>query len=408
MVTDLPSTYRRKLTAGFVAKAKFQPTTKNSDRTFYWDETLPGFGLVNTSGSHRSYCVQYYNSKRHSRRMTIDGVLNLTEARREAKAILGKVAKGGDPLQERKNQAESVHTTLRSVAENFFGREGKKLRSIGDRRASFERLIFPKFGSRQIDSIRRSEIVRLLDDIEDERGPQMARVVLGHLSRLFNWHAARCDSFLTPIVRGMARVKPSEHSRDRVLSDDEIRAIWRAAESMASPFGRFVQLALLTATRRNEAARMARDELAGGTWTIPAARMKGGVEHVIPLSAKARAIVDSAPAVGPYVFTTDGRRPIRGFTRFKAAIDRLSGVTGWRLHDLRRTARSLLSRAGVDANIAERCLAHSIGGVRGVYDRHSYFEEKRRAFEALAALVERIVDPQPNVLPMRGMQSVPG
>jgi integrase len=227
-------------------------------------------------------------------------------------------------------------------------------------------------------------------------------------SRLFNWHASRCDDFLSPIVRGMARVKPSEHSRSRVLSDDEIRAIWRAAEDMPGPFGRFIQLAFLTGVRRNEAARMARAELVGSTWTIPASRMKGGLEHVIPLSAKAKAIVDSVPAVGPYAFTTDGRRPIRGFTRFKAAIDSLSGVTGWRLHDLRRTARSLLSRAGVDADIAERCLAHSIGGIRGVYDRHSYVEEKRRAFEVLAALIERIVDPQPIVLPMRGIQPVPG
>src|SRR5262249_15980915 len=139
---------------------------------------------------------------------------------------------------------------------------------------------------------------------------------------------------------------------------------------------------LLTATRRAEAARMTRDEFGNGKdWIVPAARMKGKQEHVIPLSKAAKAIIDDMPVLGAFIFTLDGRRATRNFAVYKKALDKASGVTGWRLHDLRRAARSLMSRAGVAPDIAERCLAHKIGGVRGIYDRYAYYEEKARAFE---------------------------
>jgi integrase len=103
-----------------------------------------------------------------------------------------------------------------------------------------------------------------------------------------------------------------------------------------------------------------------------------------------------------FIFTANGKKTIGGLDRHKRAIDEASGVRGWVIHDLRRTARSLMSRAGVNADIAERCLGHVIGGARGIYDRHEYFEEKKRAFEALAGQIERIVNPQANVVPLHG------
>ena len=104
---------------------------------------------------------------------------------------------------------------------------------------------------------------------------------------------------------------------------------------------------------------------------------------------------------GEFVFSANGRQAIGNYTKHKQAIDEASGVTGWTLHDLRRTARSLMSRAGVPADHAERCLGHIIGGVRGVYDRHEYLDEKRRAFEALASQIQRIIEPQPNVVAIK-------
>jgi integrase len=157
-----------------------------------------------------------------------------------------------------------------------------------------------------------------------------------------------------------------------------------------------VQFVLSTAARRMEAANMTRGELDGNDWLIPASRMKGKQDHLVPLSKKALEILVGLPIIGKpdgFVFTNNGRRAFRGFGIYKADLQARSATSGWTLHDLRRTARSLMSRAGVDSDHAERCLGHVIGGVRGVYDRHGYREEKRRAFEALAGLIERIVQP---------------
>ena len=143
-------------------------------------------------------------------------------------------------------------------------------------------------------------------------------------------------------------------------------------------------------------------EIDGGDWTLPAARNKTKVDLVRPLSRVARAILDALPKRGDFVFTTDGLKPIANSSRAKRRLDVASGTEGWTLHDLRRTARSLMSRAGIPTDHAERCLGHVIGGVRGVYDRHEYHREKAQAFEALAALIERIVSGGGDVVQLRG------
>jgi integrase len=387
----------KRLTPAFVLKAPL-PTT--GDRIIYWDSDPTGFGLMVTARGRRSFVLQYRVSGR-SRRITFKPGLSLIEARKEARKLVGDIAKGGDPMEERRKAHPDAENALRTIAEEYFKREGGKLRSIDDRRAVFQRVILPKFGGRQIGSIKRSEIVRWLDSIEDKRGPASAQKAYAYLSKLFNWHATRDDDFLSPVVRGMSRVRPGERARDRILSDDELRALWLTAEATPGPFGAFVRVLLLTATRRNECARMSRSELDGDTWVIPSSRMKSKTEHVVPLSVPARAILDSLPILGEWIFTADGKLPIRGWGKFKTELDKRSGVTGWVLHDLRRTARSLMSRASVDADVAERCLAHSIRGTRSVYDRHSYVPQKAAAFEALAAQIERILHPAMNVVPLR-------
>jgi integrase len=275
-----------------------------------------------------------------------------------------------------------------------------KLRTTAKRRATLERLVYPKMGALQIEDIRRSDIRGLLDDIEDQRGAAMADQVLALLRRIMNWHAARDDDFVSPIVRGMARRESEE--RDRILTDDELRTAWNAAENYAAPWGFLVRFLLLTACRRTEAAAMTWSELQGDLWVIPAARYKTGTEVTLPLSAAAQGLLDGLPRIEgcDYLFTTDGRRPVSGFSTFKLKFDIACGVKDWRLHDLRRTARSLMSRAGVNHDIAERCMGHAIQGVRGVYDRHRYIVEMRGAFEKLAALIGTIIRQEPNVVPM--------
>jgi hypothetical protein len=275
--------------------------------------------------------------------------------------------------------------TLKAICEEFLSRS--ELRSKALRESAFSRLVYPELGHRAVAEIKRSEIAALLDDITFKSGPVMADQTLAYLRKVFNWHAARTDDFHSPIVMGMARTKPRERDRDRVLSDEELRRIWHACATDHA-FHRFVRFLLLTALRRNEASEAHQRELENGTLVIPAERMKGKEEFVCPFSDSAVALIGNKG----YWFSTDGGiTPISGFSKFKANLDRTSGVSDWTLHDLRRTARSLMPRAGVSEDHAERCMAHKITGVAGVYNRYAYLEEKREALAKLAALVGEIV-----------------
>jgi integrase len=160
-----------------------------------------------------------------------------------------------------------------------------------------------------------------------------------------------------------------------------------------------VRFLLLTAARRNEAKLLPWSEINGAEWKLPAARNKTKTELVRPLSKAAQALLQDLPRIdgGELVFTGDGRRPM-SLIAPKHVLDAACGVSGWTLHDLRRTARTLISRAGIAADIGERCLGHTIGGVRHVYDKHKYQAEMAHAFEALAAQIKRIVSPPANVV----------
>jgi integrase len=350
-----------------------------------------GFGVRVTAGGVRSF-VMNYSIARRERRYTIGQYpdWSVLRAVREARDLRQRIDRGEDPLDGRRKQETVTATTLKAIAEEYLVREGKALRSIDQRRATFERLVYPTLSDLQIADIKRSDIVKLLDKIEDERGPRMAHVTLAYISKLMNWHAQRSDDFRSPIVRGMGRVKPKERERERILSDDELRAVWRAAEASTAPFERMVRFILLTSARRTEAAAMPWSEI-NGDWTLPAARNKTNKDLVRPLSKEACAVLPAKVNGCPFVFTTNGADPLSAFSTFKLAFDKACGVTGWTLHDLRRTARSLMSRAGVPTDHAERCLGHVIGGIRGVYDKYEYLEEKRDAFNRLAALIMDIV-----------------
>jgi integrase len=390
---------RIRLTPAFVAAAVAE---SGKDRTVYWDDRLAGFGLMVTARGARSFVAQYRVAGK-SRRYTLDGVLGLEAARKAARGILGEAAKGLDPLAARQRRQAAATNTLRSIGDEYLARESERLRTAAERKRILERLIYPKLGTKQIDEIRRSDIVRVLDGIADKSGERTADYALAVLRRVFNWHASRSDDFSTPIRRGMARQRPREQQRTRILTDDEVRAVWRAAEGTAHAFDLYIRFLLLTATRRSEAAGMKRSEVQGGDWTIPGSRHKSKADFLLPLSQDAQALIGSIPRIGrsKFIFTTDGAAPLGGFSKFKREFDKRCGVTGWTLHDLRRTARSLMSRV-VPPDHAERAIGHVIPGVRGVYDRYSYRAEKLAAMEALASEIRRILAPDANVVPLRG------
>jgi integrase len=291
---------------------------------------------------------------------------------------------------------------VQCVAEEYFKREHGKLRTAAAREAALRRLVFPALGHQQIDTVKRSELVRLLDRIEDQSGPCQADRCLKYLGRIFNWHAARADEFKSPIVRGMGRYNAKEHERARVLDDDELRAIW-AASATGGAFPSLMRFLLLTSARRGEGAGLLWSEIEGTDWKLPAARNKVKADLIRPLSKAAQAVIAAQPHVDgcQFVFSNDGRRAL-SYSEPKRKFDLACGVSGWRLHDLRRTSRTLLSRAGVNSDIAERCLGHVIGGVRGVYDRHGFHAEMAHAYEQLAAQIDRIANPPAgDVVPLR-------
>jgi len=376
-----------------------QPTPEGK-RRIVWDAIVPGLGIRITDRGVKTFVLvtRYPGAASPApRSLGTYGAVTLEAARAKAREWLALIASGIDPEQHAIRKREQ---TFQAISEQYFLRKAKAHRSRAATEATLARLVYPTFGARPIETINRSDIVRLMDRIEDERGPVMASQTLAIINRVMNFHASRTDDFRSPIVRGMGR--GSGQARSRVLSDEELRAIWKATGDY-SIFGALLRFILLTATRRNEAAHMRWSELNGDrTWIIPAARYKTNIDHVIPLSELALSVLPGRN--GEFVFSVNGRNAIGGYGRHKQAIDEASGVSGWVIHDLRRTARSLLSRAGVASDHAERCLGHVIGGVRGVYDRHEYFDEKARAFEALATQVERIINPQDNIVSMRGQR----
>jgi integrase len=190
--------------------------------------------------------------------------------------------------------------------------------------------------------------------------------------------------------------KPSQETpRDRVLTDDELKAVWHAAASAGYPFGSVLQLLILTGQRRTEVSDMERAEINDGLWTLPRERVKNDRRHEVPLSRQAEAIIKASPHISDrYVFSLNGTSPFGGFSKAKARLDRAVGIADWTIHDLRRTAASGLARLGTDLAVIEKVLNHTSGtfaGIVGVYQRHEFAEEKRAALQQWADHVERLV-----------------
>jgi integrase len=322
--------------------------------------------------------------------------IGIEASREQARGILQRV-RAGLPAVETQGE------TFAPVAANWLKRhvDAKGVRTAHEIRRLLNSHVLPAWRDREFRSIRKSDVAALLDDVEDRSSAHQADAVLAVVRSVMHWHAARTDDYSSPIVRGMRRQSPQAQARAKILTDDELRTVWEAAET-AGPFGAAVRLCLLTAQRKSKVFKMRWDEIEDGEWSIPKDPREKDNAGILVLPDMAHSIIEAQPrfADNPYVFAgrTDG--PINGMSKCKARLDRTSGVNGWQLHDLRRTARSLQSRAGVRPDIAERVLGHAIGGVEAVYDRHSYKAEKADALARLAALIDGIVHPRDNVTAM--------
>jgi integrase len=375
-----------------------------------------GFGVRITAAGTRAFVLNY-RLRGREHRFTIGAWpdWSVLKAVREARNLRQRVDRGENPIEDR--APSPITVTVASVLDDFVVRhvrnKNQPLRSADEYESAFDRLVKPHIGRLGIYEVRRSHIIRMLDEIEDANGLVMADRTLAYARKAFNWYATRDDQFNVPVVRGMARVKPKERARMRVLSDDEIRAIWPEL-AKAGTFGALTKTLLLTAQRRDEVAQMSNKEIGSdGIWTIPAERYKAKRPNFVPLSKAALAIITAQPRHDncDYVFPSNAKTPYSGFSKSKARLDnavfqamknrtkkgpKIDPIPNWTLHDLRRTAKTLMARAGVRPDISERVLGHVIPGVEGTYDRHSYADEKRDALEKLAAQVERILNHQPS------------
>jgi integrase len=317
------------------------------------------------------------------------GVLTLHDARElNAKAI--KEAKQGVDPRAAKQEAKTAQMVAKADTFAAIGMryiehdETARLRTVGQVRDRLTRIIFPLLGDKPIRDIERPDVVDALDYIAKKHGRGQANHCLSAIIQVTDFYADRARGYDPPRLKKLKRDIPS---RDRVLTDDEIRRVWNVGD-------RFSQFLLLTAARRNEVAAMQWKEIQGEDWILPAARnMKTELDCVRPLSKAARALLPPRGADDDFIFPGTPGQPLKSFSLAKASLDKASGTSGWRYHDLRRTSRTLLSRAGVNVDHAERCLGHVVGGIRGVYDRWEYRTEKQHAFDVLARQIDLIVNP---------------
>lgn len=291
--------------------------------------------------------------------------------------------------------------TFGDVAATYLKRhvEAKGLRSEREIRRCLSVYVLPRWADREFAAVRRGDVAALLDAVEDDHGARQADYVLAIVRGIANWYAARNDGYVSPIVRGMRRTAPSSRKRDRILSDDEIRALWATAEASGT-FGAILRFALVTAQRREKVMSLRWADIADGVWTVPSEDREKGTGGALRLPPLALGVVEAQPRIGqnPYVFAGRGPGHFNGVSKAKAAFDVAAGINDWSIHDLRRSARSLMARAGVRPDIAERVLGHVLQGVEGVYDRHHYQSEKADALARLAALIQSMIHPADNII----------
>jgi integrase len=407
---------RKKLTDLFVAKV----AAPDKGRVEYFDTTFPALALRVTESGHKSWSLFYRNSGR-LRRYTIGPypAFDPAAARKAASSALRRLAEGIDPGEEkrvRRNAPKPLADDFASVAREYLERQVKRNTAESTFKETARILaqdVIPEWGKRPIGSILRRDVSALIDRKAASGAEVQANRILARLRTLFGWVVEKdrlpanpCDGLRPPT---------KEKSRDRVLSDEEIRIFWRAGDELDWPFGPLFKLLLLTAQRRDEVASMEWSEinLDTGVWSIPREKAKNDHGHNVQLSVEALAIIKGLPRVaGPYVFSTNGKTSVSGFSRAKERLDALmlaalkaaaaergedpeeTALEPWILHDLRRTATTGMAGLRVLPHVVDRILNHTSGTIRGVarvYNRFEYQDERKAALEAWGRAVESTV-----------------
>jgi integrase len=398
----MPKRNSVKLTDTYVRKSIKPPVT---GRVEVFDSQEDSLCLRVSSTGNMSWCV-YYRLRGRNRKYTVGAypTYSIAEARERAAEVKKAVAQGLDPVAERKKEiAEYLEPGMvEAVAQLFIDRYvEKKLKqtTARDYKTHFRLYILPEWRGRAVTSITKKDVVVLLDKVED-KAPIQCNRVHATLSKWFNWMIdERGVLDFSPI--GRMKKRTPENQRSRILSEEEIRALWKAFDAKGWPFGSIAKLLLLTAKRRAEVVGMRWNEIdfENRVWLIPGGRegrTKNKIEDAVPLSDQAVDILMDLPRFEgvDLVFPAKGHveRPVSGFSKAKGKMDELSAVTDWTLHDLRRTVRSNLSALRIRKEIADKVLHHVDRTVDGMhYDWHDYLDEKREALQAWANRFENIL-----------------
>jgi integrase len=366
------------LTEGFAERVQAA-----ASRIDYWDETLAGFGLRVSDTGVKSWCVLYrFNGVQ--KRFTIGSYPAVTaaQARKAAKEALGNAQLGKADAA-----AEKVATrgagTFGEAAEQYLAHIKDKP-SCRDFRGMVEREL-PSWTNRPLASITKRDLRAVLEAIESKGHARMHNRVRGLVSAIFNFANKRSDDLVPNPATSYEKLKGT--SRDRVLTDDEIRRLWRALDSESPRCAAFVRLCLLTGQRAREVLKMSKAELdfENAVWNLAGDRTKNEQPHAVPLTRAMLDVIDTVKNGTPYLFPMS-RNPALPLNQFRGWIDplreELSFEKDWTCHDLRRTCRTGLARLGVGRDVGERILNHAQGsGVAATYDRYDYLEQKRTALQ---------------------------
>lgn len=392
-----------KLTTKAVEAIK--PTT---DRREIPDALLPGLYLIVQPSGARSWAVRYrHNGAPRKHTLGSYPKLDLKTARELGAKALRVAAEGRDPGHDKKQERG---TTVGDVVAQFLDRHCRHNHSPRTLKES-ERLlrlyVLSRWSDRPARNISRAEVREMLDKLMADGTPVLANRVHSITRKFFGW-AAEHEIIPASPVAGL-KAPAVEKSRDRVLTDQELRAVWNAAERADPIYGAMVRLLVLTGQRRGEVAGMewAELDLKNRLWSLPGARTKNGRAHDVPLSRQAIAIINGLPRTSErYLFSPTGNAAINGFGKPKDRLDVLCGFADWTVHDLRRTVASGMARLGIGLPTIERVLNHvsgSFAGIVGVYQRHDFATEKRAALDAWGRHVAAIIDGRTasNVAPLR-------
>ena len=405
-------TIRRALTTKTVEAIKPDP----NQRLELPDPALSGLYLVVQPSGAKSWALRYrYAGKPKKLTLGRWPVMGLADARAAASNAIEAVDYGNDPSAAKKaTKAARLETQLserdkiKTLVEKFGARHLSTLKSGETVKRELNRHVVAIWGERDIQTITKRDVIDLLDGIADSGRVVTANRVRAYLNKFLNWAVERDIIGQSPAMG----VKPAakEKSRDRVLTDQEIKWFWQACSIEGQPWGHLGKMLLLTGQRLGEVVNMIDREITGDLWHLTADRTKNGRAHDVALSEAARAVLGGVERVkgqAGYVFTTNGASALQGYHKGRNHIaKRMAEIASheageaveiphWTFHDLRRTAATCMARLGIPVRVTEAVLNHvsgTGGGIVGVYQRHDYADEKCNALEAWARFVADLVE----------------